>query len=133
VNPLRWRLTYPPTTTNHMYVSVGHRRVLKAIAREWRDSIIARLRDGGAPTPPPGLLSIRIDLYPPDARKRDVDGPIKLAIDACAAALGFDDYRITLLTVRRHQPTRAARLEVELATDTEAMPVTAQSTHGGTK
>lgn len=129
MSALRWSLPYPTVTTNHMYVTVrSGRRVLKANARAWRDQIIGEVRDGGQPQTPPGLLAIRFDLYPPNAVRRDVDGPVKLAQDAIAAALGFDDYRITLLTVRRHPPARgAARLEVELATDAAAMPITTEN------
>lgn len=123
MNVLRWRLLYPPVTTNHMYVTLPTgKRVLKAKARTWRDGIIAAVRDGGKPHTPPGLLAIRFDLHPPDAIRRDVDGPVKLAQDAIAAALEFDDFRITSLTVRRHLPSRGgARLEVELRTDEEGM------------
>lgn len=133
MSALRWSIPYPPFGTNHMYVWTGRggQRRLCTPAEKWRDRIIVQLRDGGQPKPPPGLLSLRLDLYPPDARKRDVDGPIKLAQDAIADALGFDDYRIVLLMVRRHPPSKGRpRLEVELATDPESMPLSEQSTRG---
>lgn len=59
MSALLWSLPYPPCTTNHMYATVrSGRRVLKAIARNWRDGIIATIRDGGQPRTPPGLVSV---------------------------------------------------------------------------
>lgn len=98
----------------------GARR-LKAAPEKWLNDCITLIRDGGMPRTPPGLLSLRFDVHPPDARRRDASNVVKLAEDAVAAALEFDDVRVTLLIIRKHPPTRAARLEVELSTDQEAM------------
>lgn len=122
MNTLRWRLPYPPTTSNHMYFTLpnGARR-LRPIAEKWLNDVITLIRDGGKPKTPPGLLSLRLDVHPPDAKRRDASNIVKLTEDAVAAALEFDDVRVTLLTVRKHRPTKVARLEVELTTDEEGM------------
>lgn len=134
---LRWSLPWPTVTTNKLYTQTvrytkratekrpaGSAYVGRSLSRaavSYADQVCAIVRNGGMPKPPPGLLSLKVDEYPPDHRHHDVDGVLKLLQDSIAAALQFDDYRIVALHVRRHPPTPRARLEVCLETDTEAM------------
>lgn len=122
--PLRWRFRYPPVTANSMYFTRpnGARR-LRPIAEQWMNECVALIRDGGQPKTPPGLLSFRLAIWPPDHRRRDGSNLLKITEDAVAIALGFDDYRIAHHDIRRHAPIPGGRIEVELATDTEATPL----------
>lgn len=131
MSALRWRLPYPPTTINHAYFTLpnGARR-LRSAPQKWLDDAVALIRNGGIPRTPPGLLSLRLDIWPPDARRRDGSNLLKLTEDAVAAALEFDDYRIAHHEIRRHPPVPGGRIEVELATDPGAMPVSEQPTRG---
>lgn len=128
-----WVFTWPNgITTNHLYRSTERlgQRVLTGAANRWRSDVIdqvilARHRL------PAGLLTVEVALYPPDAVKRDVDGPIKLLVDSIFLAYralyeqqGYplaqakklaDDYRVKRLTAERHDPDRARpRLEVAI-------------------
>ena len=48
-------------------------------------------------------LSIKIDVYPPDKRKRDLDNLLKATLDALQyAKIIFDDAQFDKLTVIRH-------------------------------
>jgi len=80
---------------------MGKRRHLSEKARAWKDEAILVMRNKGDILPD-GDLCIGLDLYPPkNGRKPDVDGPIKLAMDAVAAAYGIDDYRFVDVRARR--------------------------------
>lgn len=120
-------------SVNHMYVATGRgaqRRLsgyAESVLRGWALVVrAARL------TPPPGFLDLRLDLYPPDAVRRDADGPIKLALDGLqeglllayldaghpmhAAKKLADDYRFRRVSSERHDPDRAnPRIEVAIA------------------
>lgn len=127
----RWVFGWPAgITTNHMYRSTERpgQRVLTGAAKRWRRDVgdlvlVARHRL------PAGLLTVVVDLHPPDALRRDVDGPIKLLVDSIFLAYralfeqeGYseiqakrlaDDVRVKRLVTERHAPDRAnPRIEV---------------------
>jgi hypothetical protein len=120
--PCRWTLPYPVgsragggVNVNHQYRPNGRGgRVLSDVAATFRDEVIVLVRSSRAVVPD-GRLGLRLRLVPPDARRRDADGPIKLTQDSIAAALGIDDARIAAVAVERLDPDPAApRIEAEL-------------------
>jgi hypothetical protein len=121
-------------SVNGMYVSTGrgNQRRLSSFAEAAKNGWIKIVVDAGQRLPP-GLLALSIDIHPPDAIRRDTDGPIKLAQDAVFEAqlvlyrqAGYpvvtarqlaDDYRVKKVTAERHDPDRAnPRIEVRVAT-----------------
>jgi hypothetical protein len=120
--PCRWTLPFPVgsragggANVNHQYRPNGRGgRVLSDVAATFRDEVIVMVRTSRA-VAPDGRLGLRLRLVPPDARRRDADGPIKLTQDSIAAALGIDDARIAAVAVERLDPDPAApRIEAEL-------------------
>jgi Holliday junction resolvase RusA-like endonuclease len=65
------------------------------------------------PAPRPGALGLVIDFYFRDARS-DIDGRLKLLIDAIAAALKFNDKFVAKLHVEKHVDAKRPRAEVAL-------------------
>ena len=64
----------------------------------------------------PNGAALAIVFYPPDARRRDMDGmlsAIKSALDGIADALGVDDSRFAI-NMRRGEPVKGGRVEVSL-------------------
>lgn len=62
-------------------------------------------------------LAVRIDAYPPDLRKRDLDNIPKGLLDALTQArVWSDDSQIDRLTIERHEPVKDGRvvLTIEL-------------------
>jgi len=117
---LRWTLAYLPIATNNLYptrVLPGGKliRYLDSRAKKWKQQTEATVVLSNVAAPE-GDLGLTLILYPPDARKRDADGTIKLAQDAICAALGVDDSRIVHLDVWRFPPDRTdPRIEARLS------------------
>lgn len=118
------RLTLPlPPGVNNQYVTVGRRRVLSSQARTFRKDtrvIISRLIEQGA-IDEAWLSELRdqpfacdLTFYFETPFKRDLDGGLKIALDALCDGLGLDDrYAVSLTLEKRLDPLRP-RLELEL-------------------
>ena len=58
-------------------------------------------------------LDVRIDMYPPDNRKRDIDNILKVVLDVLQKADLFeDDCQIFKLYVEKHSKFPAGKLDV---------------------
>ncbi len=62
-----------------------------------------------------GRLSVKIDMHPPDARRRDVDNVLKPLLDALQHGGAFrDDSQIDKLTIERMQPIKYGYTTIEI-------------------
>ena len=64
-----------------------------------------------------GDIALKLTFYPPDARKRDLDGNLsrmKPAIDILASQWGIDDVRFHPITIQRGKPEKGGRVEIEI-------------------
>ncbi|MBX3452484.1 MAG: RusA family crossover junction endodeoxyribonuclease [Planctomycetaceae bacterium] len=68
---LRFVLPFPPSV-NRYYRNIGYRTLLSRAGREYRQQVCALLA-GRVGQPLSGLLEVRLDLFPPDRRRRDWD------------------------------------------------------------
>ncbi|MBA3414895.1 MAG: RusA family crossover junction endodeoxyribonuclease [Chloroflexia bacterium] len=122
--PATLSLTLPlPPGVNNQYVTVGRRRVLSAPAKSFnRDvaKIIARLRRDGAIAATDehalgeALLGVYLTFFFETPHRRDLDGGLKIALDALARGLGFDDRAIVDLHLTKRIDPLRPRLEVEI-------------------
>jgi crossover junction endodeoxyribonuclease RusA len=97
------RLPYPPTVNNY-YAVVRGRKILSAKGRQYKVDAAVELLRQSAPRNLTGRLEVLIDLYPPDRRKRDIDGPVKACLDALQDyGLFVDDSQIDDLRIRRRE------------------------------
>jgi len=94
-------LPYPPSV-NRMYRRVGFRTLISREGRAYRSRVCAILRQAGV-QPLDGKLAVGLDVYPPDARRRDVDNVQKALLDAMQHGDVYrDDSAIKkLLTIMR--------------------------------
>lgn len=112
-----------PPGVNNQYVTVGRRRVLSKEAKAFKRNV-AKLVDHYRAD---GLLSPRIEsalgtsllgayltFYFETPRRRDLDGGLKIALDALATAIGFDDRDIVDLHLSKQIDPLRPRLEVQL-------------------
>lgn len=108
-------LPFPPST-NRIWRAVGGRVLLSREGRAYREAValswrMARLQGYGR-----SRLSVSIDAYMPDSRRRDCDNVLKAALDALQHAGAYtDDSQIDELRIRRAGIDRAnPRVEVKL-------------------
>ena len=120
------RLVLPlPPGVNNQYVSVGRRRVLSAPARAFNGDVaklVAKLRvDGRLPAGREGpfrdaLLGVYLVFFFATPHRRDLDGGLKITLDALGRALGFDDRAIVDLHLTKRIDPLRPRVEVEIET-----------------
>ncbi len=111
-------LTLPwPPSVNHYWRAVTMpgkkggpsvvRHLISKAGRDYKAAVDAVVNQAGARHGLTGRLSIRVDLYPPDRRQRDIDNSIKATLDALVAAGVFaDDSQVDRLEVVRADVTK---------------------------
>ncbi len=116
-----------PPGVNNQYVTVGRRRVLSKPAQAFnRDvaKVVERARRDGVVAPAveaalrEALLGVYLTFYFETPMRRDLDGGLKIALDALGRALGLDDRAVVDLHLTKRIDPLHPRLEVEL----EAIP-----------
>lgn len=127
--PYSLELVLPlPPGVNNQYVTVGRRRVLSAPAKAFHRDVaraIAALRSAGLilPSGDPlladSLLGIYLVYFFETPFKRDLDGGLKITLDALARTLGFDDRSVVDLHLSKRIDPLRPRVEVEIETITD--------------
>lgn len=114
------RLPLPPSVNNMFPNSVNGKRVRSEAYKEWaveaawdviRKRNLAKRRNY-LPDPP---YSLSIDLFFPDARRRDASNYIKAVEDLLSQYLEYDDTLNYELHVRKRIKKHAPRVEVTLS------------------
>ena len=118
------RLTLPlPPGVNNQYVTAGNRRVLSKSAKAFHreTAAIVRSRRSAGAIDDGWLESLRgqplaCDLvyYFETPFRRDLDGGLKITLDAVCDLLGLDDRYIVSLTLEKRLDPLHPRVELEL-------------------
>jgi crossover junction endodeoxyribonuclease RusA len=116
------QLPYPPSI-NHAYSLLRGRPVLTQQTRAYRQRVRALVRAAGIPTLL-GPLAVRLELYPPDDRRRDCDNAQKSLLDALVQAGAFvDDSQIVwLLSIKTPSVTDAKAVVIASCLPDEPFP-----------
>lgn len=124
--PLALALTLPlPPGVNNQYVTVGRRRVLSKPAHTFNRDVakaVERARREGVVLPSveaalgDALLGVYLTFYFETPMRRDLDGGLKIALDALCRALGLDDRAVVDLHLSKRIDPLRPRLELELET-----------------
>ena len=117
---MRFTLPFPPSI-NHYYRHVGNRTLISRKGREFRTHVCGLLAQMGGRKPPrDGRLSVCLDAFPPDRRRRDLDNLQKPLLDAMQhGGVYVDDSQIDLLVTRR----RTRRQIGQIMVGVEDMPI----------
>lgn len=119
---LQLTLSLPPGI-NSQYATVNGRRVLSEEARKWKKDVSRRLEyleDQGRVSEQlrrdfaRAHLSVFLDFYFTTPHKRDLDGGLKITLDAICEALGLNDNRIVDIHLIKKIDPLHPRLEVVL-------------------
>lgn len=126
--PVSLTLTLPlPPGVNNQYVTVGNRRVLSKAAQAFKrdvSKLIARLRASGDLPPETeeelqeAFLGVYLTFYFETPNRRDLDGGLKIALDALCRALQLDDRAVVDLHLTKRIDPLHPHLDVEI----EAIP-----------
>ena len=124
--PVAVALTLPlPPGVNNQYLTVGRRRVLAKPAQAFNRDVAKAVdlaRRDGAVTPAAeaalrvSLLGVYLTFYFETPLRRDLDGGLKIALDALGRALGVDDRAVVDLHLTKRIDPLRPRLEVEVET-----------------
>ena len=128
-SPATFQIVLPlPPGVNNQYVSVGRRRVLSAPAKTFnRDvaKLIAAQRNNGRLSTATeraladSLLGVYLVFFFETPHRRDLDGGLKICLDALARTIGFDDRAIVDLHLSKRIDPLHPRVEVEIETIAE--------------
>ncbi len=125
-DPVALSLTLPmPPSVNHQYATVGKRRVLSAAARRFHREVEKTVerarRNGTLPIADEeglrgALLGVYLTFYFETPMRRDLDGGLKIALDALGRCLDVDDRGVVDLHLTKRIDPLRPRLEVEIET-----------------
>ena len=94
-----YQVPFPPSV-NHIYQRTKKGVFLTKQATDYRLEVMATIGRGHLTLNYP--LSVSVDLYPPDKRKRDIDNTMKALLDALThAGVWKDDSQIVQLIINR--------------------------------
>lgn len=115
-------LPYPPSG-NHYFSYYRGRPVLSKDARTYRH-LVRRIATAKGIKPLMGPLSIHVDAFPPDNRRRDIDNCLKSLFDALQhAGVFWDDSQIIVLHAIKHPPAKVGHVMVVISeTDVGSAP-----------
>jgi crossover junction endodeoxyribonuclease RusA len=103
-----------PPSVHHDWGQVGSRKFLGKKGKEFREAVflcVLNARKG----PLNGRLEVKVYLYPPDKRKRDVDNVLKSLLDALVHARVYEnDSQIDKLYVERMEVVKGGSCEVTI-------------------
>lgn len=105
----------PPSKSNAYKIS--HKRMYKSQAcRDWEklSAECARKAPGLPYEPLSNKIGIRIQVYFKDARRRDLDGILKAALDSWNGVVYQDDSQVEELQLKKFIDADDPRIEVEI-------------------
>lgn len=108
-------LPFPPSV-NHYWRMWRGRMVISKRGRAYRESVRSAVRAKGIATfPLAGPLRIRIEAFPPDRRRRDLDNLLKAVGDSLEhAGVYHDDSQIVWLLIEKAEVVAGGMIRVTL-------------------
>ena len=104
-------LPFPPSV-NNLFAQIGRRRVMSKRGRIYRSAVVAIC---GPRKPLTGEVHVKIDVYPPDRRRRDIDNLSKAVLDGLKAGGVYeDDSQVGHLDILRCAVSKPGRVVVQV-------------------
>jgi len=103
-------LPWPPSVNSYLAI-VGRRKVKTKKARDYCKAVEFALIDQRVCSFGDQRLSVEIEAFPPDRRKRDVDNLFKSLLDSLKLAGVYeDDSQIDFLSIKRMQVYKGGKV-----------------------
>lgn len=110
-------LPYPPSV-NHYWLASGHRRYISPAGQRFRSDagyLIQAARRGQKATNSRVEVSVSVEVYPPDRRRRDLDNILKPILDALQhSGVIEDDSQVAELRVNRCERVKGGAIRVKV-------------------
>jgi crossover junction endodeoxyribonuclease RusA len=107
-------LPYPPSI-NHYYRQYAGRTLISRAGRAYRKTVVDLVCWENRQKTMSGRLQANITLYPPDARRRDIDNVLKALLDALQHAEVYaDDSQLYKLNITKQEPRKGGSVSVEI-------------------
>jgi crossover junction endodeoxyribonuclease RusA len=111
---------WPPTINTYWRHAISRNRVVvyrTPQAKNYIAEVVWRVKQN-----PAAMfnewVAVTLHMFPPDARRRDIDNPLKVLIDALTqAGLWKDDYQIRALSARRFEKQDQGRVDCFVVCD----------------
>lgn len=104
--PVSFELPYPPSV-NTYWRRVGVRTIVSKKGRQYREAVKASIQMDELKLGINFNVAVSVEVYPPDARRRDVDNILKALLDALRdAGVYKDDSLVKYLEVLMREPLR---------------------------
>lgn len=105
-NPVHLELPWPPSI-NHYWRHAKGRHYISLEGSVYRETVFWSTTKHRSQFKPEDRLSVHIEAYPPDKRKRDLDNILKSLLDALQhAGIYKDDSQIDRLSIARKMPLK---------------------------
>jgi crossover junction endodeoxyribonuclease RusA len=106
-------LPWPPSV-NHYWRHTKNGHYISAEGINYRETVFYSCVKHRGTLPDDARLSVRIEAFPPDKRKRDLDNVLKALLDALQKAGVYkDDSQIDFLAINRN-PSKEGKVRVEI-------------------
>lgn len=107
-------LPYPPSVNNY-YGRSRFGVYIKKPVKIYREKVLNIIQSSGLDFTFTGRLSLTVELFPPDKRKRDIDNPMKGLLDSLTeAGVYLDDSQIDFMSVKRSHKKKGGECLVTL-------------------
>ena len=110
---LEFELPYPPSA-NHYWRRVGSRTLISRGGRAFRQAVCSILAASTFEMLT-GPLEVKVTVFPPDRRRRDVDNLQKALLDALQHGGAYrDDSQIVRLSIEKGDPVEGGKTLVRI-------------------
>jgi crossover junction endodeoxyribonuclease RusA len=101
-------IPFPPSV-NALYRTFRGRVIMSKVGRDWYKANLPMLQRQAPKKPIKGRIDIKLEVSPPDNRRRDIDNLAKVSLDCLTkAGVWEDDSQIDRLTIHRGVPDQSA-------------------------
>lgn len=111
-------LPWPPST-NHYWRhptrgKLADRHLISAEGRTYRETVAQEILAQGV-VRQVGRLALKVDVFPPDARRRDLDNLFKSLLDSLQhAGVVEDDNQFDALAIQRQPVVKGGRIQLQI-------------------
>lgn len=113
---IRFDMPYPPSI-NHYYVRTQRGTAVGPKGKSYRRDVSLLLTPYKHKFKAEDRLSVTINVFPPDKRKRDLDNLFKVVLDSLQESnIIHDDNQIDILTIIRRDVSKGGHLSLWITT-----------------